>query len=62
MQNNEIFEKLVSRVGSSYAITITEIVSTLYDIAYNAAKSEDACIEYDYERQWWMDKFKELIR
>jgi hypothetical protein len=33
----------------------------LYDIKYQAAKNTDALNEFDYERDWWMEKHKELI-
>lgn len=61
MSNQEIFEKLENEFIGTHPIRITDIISTLYDIKFNAAKTIEASEEYDYERQWWMNKYKELI-
>lgn len=61
MQNNEIFEKLKNELIEIHPARIADILSTLYDIKFNAAKTIEESEEYDYERQWWMNKNLELI-
>lgn len=61
MNNQEIFEKLENVLIEVHPIRIAGIISTLYDIKFNAAETTEASEEYDYERQWWMNKHLELI-
>lgn len=61
MQNNEIFEILEKEYDNAKIINASYCISTLYDIKFNAAKTIEASEEYDYERQWWMNKHLELI-
>lgn len=61
MYNEEIYQKLLEEFGEPIMGTVTDIISTLYDIKYNAAKTPDAMNEYDYERQWWKNKHKEIL-
>ena len=61
MYNEEIYQKLLEEFGEPIMGTVTDIISTLYDIKCNAAKTPDAINEYDYERQWWKNKHKEIL-
>jgi hypothetical protein len=61
MYNEEIYQKLLEEFGENKMGTVTDIISTLYDIKYNATKHVDVLNEYDYERDWWMSKHKEVI-
>lgn len=61
MYNEEIYQKLLAEFGEPKMITVTDIISVLYDIKYQASKNEDAFSEFDYERRWWADKHKELV-
>lgn len=62
MFNEEIYQKLLKEFGEDKMASVCDIVSTLYDIKYNASKNDDAYIEFDYEREWWMNKHKELVK
>lgn len=62
MYNEEIYQKLVADFGEHRMAVVTDIISSLYDIRYNAAKNTDALNEFDYERDWWMNKHKELVK
>lgn len=61
MYNEEIYQKLLAEFGELKMTTVTDIISVLYDIKYQASKNEDAFNEFDYERRWWADKHQELI-
>ena len=61
MYNEEIYQKLSVEFGETLMATVTDIISTLYDIKYQAAKNTDALSEFDYERDWWMEKHKEIV-
>lgn len=62
MYNEEIYQKMKAEFGEDKMAQVSDIISVLYDIKYQAAKNTDALTEYDYERDWWMDKHKELIK
>jgi hypothetical protein len=62
MYNEEIYNKLLEEFGEEKMLQITDVISVLYDIKYQASKNIDALNEYDYERDWWMNKHKELIK
>ena len=61
MYNEEIYQKMKAEFGEDKMIEITDIISVLYDIKYQAAKNTDALTEFDYERDWWIQKHKEVI-
>lgn len=61
MYNEEIYQKLSVTFGEDRMAAVTDIITTLYDIKYNAAKNTDALNEFDYERDWWMSKHKEIL-
>ena len=61
MFNEEIYQKLLEEFGEEKMATVCDIIATLYDIKYMATNHLDALSEFDYERNWWMDKHKELV-
>jgi hypothetical protein len=61
MYNEEIYQKLLKEFGEEKMITVTDVITMFYNIKYNATEHIDTINEYDYERQWWMNKHKELI-
>ena len=61
MYNEEIYQKLSLIFGDDRMAAVTDIITTLYDIRYTAAKNTDALNEFDYERDWWMNKHKEIL-
>jgi len=61
MYNEEMYQKLLKQFGENNMGMVTDIISTMYDIKYQAAKNTDALNEFDYERDWWMNKHKEII-
>jgi len=60
MYNTEILNKIIEKHGIDKATTFCEIVATMYDIKYNAAKTKDNLTEFDYERDWWNNAFIEM--
>ena len=62
MFNEEIYQKLLKEFGEEKMASVCDVISVLYDIKFNAVKTQDAASEYDYERQWWMHKHKELVK
>lgn len=60
--NEEIYQKLLKEFGVEKMVNVCNVISTLYDIKYNATKNLDALSEFDYERDWWLNKHKELIK
>ena len=60
MYNEEIYQKLAKEFDESDMGLVCDIISTLYDIKYEAAKNTDALNEFDYERDWWKNKENEL--
>lgn len=61
MYNEEIYEKLLKKFGEEKMTTVTNVISVFYDIKYDAAKNSQLKDEYDYERQWWITRYVELI-
>lgn len=62
MYNEEIYQRLLEEFGEEQMHNVCDIISVLYDIKYMASKNEDAVSEFDYEREWWMNKHKELLK
>ena len=61
MFNEEIYQRLLEEFGEEKMVSVCDVISTLYDIKYMAANNNDTSIEFDYERDWWMTKHKELV-
>jgi hypothetical protein len=62
MYNEDIYQKLLKEFGEEKMASVCDIISTLYDIRHNASKNVETIEEFDYERQWWMDKHVELVK
>ena len=61
MFNEEIYEKLREEFAEDKMPLVCNTISVLYDIKLNAANHMDLITEFDYERDWWMNKCNELI-
>jgi hypothetical protein len=62
MYNEEIYQKMKAEFGPMLMPAVTNIISKLHHIKYQAAKNTDALNEYDYERDWWLEKHRELVK
>ena len=62
MYNTELLNQIIKKHGAENAKNFCEVVATMYDIKYNAAKSKDSLTEFDYEREWWTNAFVELTK
>jgi len=68
MYNDELFSKLASEFPPEAMKKFCLMTSRMYDLMYiNFQKSEhkDACDpreEYDYQRQWWYDRYCEIVK
>jgi hypothetical protein len=60
MYNEELLNKIIDKFGIERAKEFCEIAGTLYDIKYNACKTENCLTEYDFERDWWSNAFNKL--
>lgn len=59
MYNNMILDQMVQKYGLEKAVDFCKMVSTFYDIKFKNAPP--SCFdEFDFERQWWLDKHNEL--
>ena len=56
MYNNEIYNALLLEFGEEEMIKVTDIISAFYAIKYNGSKTTDLLEEFDYERDWWLNK------
>ena len=61
MFNEEIYQKLCEEFAEDKMVLVCDIISTLYHIKFNAIPHLDSFNEFDYERQWWMNKRNDLI-
>jgi hypothetical protein len=57
MNNEEIYQKLRKLYNKENMFPVCSVISTLYEIKFNAAKTMEASDEFDYERQWWSNKY-----
>ena len=55
MCNSEILEVILEEVGTKQTAEFCRLVSLMYDIKYNACKTETPPSEYEFEKQWWKD-------
>lgn len=62
MYNNEIYDKLVQEFGLGKMASICYIISTYQNIRFSSSKTLDVLDEFDYERDWWLNKHEELIK
>jgi len=60
MYNKEILNKLIDTFGIDESTKFCNIVATMYDIKYNASKELNPLSEYDFERDWWNNAYKNL--
>lgn len=62
MYNQELLKKMTKQFGVEKVTQFAEMVSFMYDFLYEDAKmnGSDEPIEYEFERDWWQNKFDEL--
>jgi hypothetical protein len=64
MFNKSLYSKLEEKYGPEKMVQFSEMVSEMYDILHkDTVKNEHIELsEYDFERDWWSDKHKQLIQ
>ena len=61
MLNKNLYKEMKKRYGKKAMIQFSIMLSEMYDIIYQESTKE--CInEASYERDWWMEKYKKLIK
>ena len=62
MYNQQIVNELLNEHDVSQVVVFCELEGHKYDLLFkeNIAKDEVTHQEYQYERDWWMEKSKEL--
>ena len=56
MYNEELLKKLIQDFGEANAMLFCKMESAKYSYMFDDClkeRSEDGCIEYDFERDWW---------
>jgi hypothetical protein len=59
MYNEELFQKLLEEFGPKAVKKYCLMTSRMYNFMYETC-TQDVCNEYDYHRQWWIDKYNKL--
>lgn len=62
MYNNDLYNKLESQFGKAKMRVFAEIMSARHELLYLEHLNEglEEFTEEDFERDWWMDKFKSI--
>lgn len=60
MYNEELLNKIIDNFGLERAKEFCEVASSMYDIKYNACKTQDCFTEFDFERDWWSNAYNKL--
>jgi hypothetical protein len=60
MYNNELYNKLEKEFGEDKMPQFALMASYMFDMMLEDGQSCDA-VAYDYESQWWYNKFEELV-
>jgi hypothetical protein len=64
MYNKEVLEELVKKFGIENTILFCKMEALKNSILYEDCikNNEDTtdCIEFDFERDWWQNKYEEL--
>jgi len=61
MYNKDLFEKLRQEFGDESMPHFCEMVSRMYEILEEHYRTDINMPEYDFERDWWGEKFEELV-
>jgi hypothetical protein len=60
MYNNDLYKELEIRFGRDRMFESCEVISEMYSILdWNSPKD---IAEYNFEKEWWMDKYLELLK
>ena len=62
MYNKELFDRLEKKLGRNKMIIFAEVMTARHEILYLEHVNDglEDFTEEDFERDWWMTKFKEL--
>lgn len=65
MYNKDLYKRLEEKYGRERMIPFCEIVSDMYTFLENDRVERGISIfdapEYDYESEWWGEKFEDLL-
>jgi len=59
MYNEELYQKLADEFPAVAIRNYCLMTSRMYNHMYEQC-STDVCNEFDYQRQWWLNKYLEL--
>lgn len=62
MYNQELMEKMTKKFGIRKVTEFAQMVSFMHGVLYEEAMKNgpDDFTEHNFERDWWMEKYKEL--
>lgn len=62
MYNQELVEKMTKKFGIRKVTEFAEMVSFMHGVLYEDAvkNGPDEFTEHNFERDWWMEKYKQL--
>lgn len=64
MYNKEVLEELISKFGIENTILFCKMEAFKNDVLYKGCietnESTTDCVEFDFERDWWQNKYEEL--
>ena len=62
MYNKDLYSKIENKFGKEKTTEFCEMVSFMHEILYREAcrNGTDEFTEHDYDRDWWIDKHREL--
>ena len=64
MYNKEILDELIKQFGVESTILFCKMEALKNDILHKDCMKhgDDECVEYDFERDWWTEQYKELTK
>lgn len=62
MSNDDIFNKIVEKYGEKEIIKFCDVISMVFNEKYHEVEEYYPLSEYDFERKWWTEKYKNLIK
>ena len=62
MYNSELLDKMTKKFGIRKVTEFAEMVSFMHDVLHQEAieNGPDEPTEHNFERDWWMAKYKQL--
>ena len=64
MMNNDLYKELEKKFGRNRMIIFADVVSEMYGLLYIDAmmnEKDHPLTEFDFERDYWIQKYTELI-